>query len=67
MAFTLSLFVSHPFLFGCIGKAVLRDCGISSVSLLIFVCLTLLVCGQALALHADVVCTCFSSSLFVRL
>ena len=49
VAFILSLCFSHPFFFGWIGKAVLRDCGMSCVSLLIFVCLTLLVCGQALA------------------
>ena len=27
--FVLSLFVLHPFFFGCLGKAVPRDCDIS--------------------------------------
>ena len=44
MAFVLSLFVPHLLLFWCLGKAVLRDRGISWVSTYIFGCTNLLPC-----------------------
>ena len=36
VAFVLSLFVSHLSFIWCLGRAVLRDCGVSWVSSLIF-------------------------------
>ena len=36
VSFVLSLFVPYPTFFWCLGKAELRDCGITWISLLIF-------------------------------
>ena len=41
VAFVLSLFGPHLFLFRCLGKAVLRNCGIYWASFFIFICMLL--------------------------
>ena len=59
--FVLSLFVSHLSFFSCLGKAVIRDCGISWESSLIYY--TFLVCYSARQVFfGPVVIIFFSSS-----